>query len=45
MSTITLLHLSDIHFKRSKDDENKTYRNDVRLDFSPLAHFSDFSEN
>ena len=30
MSTITILHLSDIHFKRNKDDENKTYRNDVK---------------
>lgn len=27
---IAILHLSDIHFKRNKDDKNKTYRNDVR---------------
>ena len=30
MIKIAILHLSDIHFKRSKDDENKTYRKDVR---------------
>jgi formylglycine-generating enzyme required for sulfatase activity/calcineurin-like phosphoesterase family protein len=30
MSKITILHLSDVHFKRNKDDENKTYRKDVR---------------
>lgn len=30
MSKITILHLSDIHFKRNEDDENKTFRKDVR---------------
>jgi 3',5'-cyclic AMP phosphodiesterase CpdA len=30
MSEITILHLSDIHFKRNKDDENKTFRKDVK---------------
>ena len=30
MSEIEILHLSDIHFKRDKDDENKTYRKDVK---------------
>jgi hypothetical protein len=30
LSKITILHLSDIHFKRNKDDENKTYRKDVK---------------
>ena len=30
MSKIEILHLSDIHFKKDKDDENKTYREDVR---------------
>ncbi|NAT10007.1 hypothetical protein C4E22_00360 [ANME-1 cluster archaeon AG-394-G06] len=30
MSKIEILHLSDIHFKRDKDDENKTFRKDVR---------------
>jgi predicted MPP superfamily phosphohydrolase len=30
MSEIAILHLSDIHFKKNKDDENKTFREDVR---------------
>jgi hypothetical protein len=30
MSKITILHLSDIHFKKDKDDENKAYRKDVK---------------
>jgi 3',5'-cyclic AMP phosphodiesterase CpdA len=30
MSKIEILHLSDIHFKKDKDDENKTFRKDVR---------------
>ena len=30
MSEITILHLSDIHFKRNKDDQNKTFRRDVK---------------
>jgi calcineurin-like phosphoesterase family protein len=30
MSKITILHLSDIHFKKNKDDERKTFREDVR---------------
>ena len=30
MSEIEILHLSDIHFKKDKDDENKTFRKDVR---------------
>jgi hypothetical protein len=30
MSKIAILHLSDIHFKKDKDDENKTFRKDVK---------------
>ncbi len=30
MSEIKILHLSDIHFKKSKDDQNKARRKDVR---------------
>ena len=30
MSKIEILHLSDIHFKRDKDDERKSFREDVR---------------
>nr|CBH39249.1 hypothetical protein, calcineurin-like phosphoesterase, NACHT domain, and DUF323 family [uncultured archaeon] len=30
MSKITILHLSDIHFKENKDDERKAYRENVR---------------
>lgn len=30
MSEIAILHLSDIHFKKDKDDENKTFRKDVK---------------
>ena len=30
MSEITILHLSDIHFKKDKDDKNKTFRKDVK---------------
>ena len=30
MSEITILHLSDIHFKMDKDDERKSFREDVR---------------
>ena len=29
MSKIEILHLSDIHFKRNKDDENETFRKKV----------------
>ena len=29
MSAIEILHLSDIHFKKDKDDENKTFRKKV----------------
>nr|NIM17063.1 hypothetical protein [Candidatus Aminicenantes bacterium]NIM83741.1 hypothetical protein [Candidatus Aminicenantes bacterium]NIN23201.1 hypothetical protein [Candidatus Aminicenantes bacterium]NIN46895.1 hypothetical protein [Candidatus Aminicenantes bacterium]NIN89817.1 hypothetical protein [Candidatus Aminicenantes bacterium] len=30
MSEITILHLSDIHFKRKKEEENKTFRQTVQ---------------
>jgi formylglycine-generating enzyme required for sulfatase activity/predicted MPP superfamily phosphohydrolase len=30
MSEITILHLSDIHFKKDKDDDRKTFRKNVR---------------
>jgi formylglycine-generating enzyme required for sulfatase activity/predicted MPP superfamily phosphohydrolase/energy-coupling factor transporter ATP-binding protein EcfA2 len=30
MSKIAILHLSDIHFKRDKNDKNKTYRKDIK---------------
>ncbi|NQE54391.1 Hercynine oxygenase [ANME-1 cluster archaeon GoMg3.2] len=30
MSKIVILHLSDIHFKRDKNDKNKTYRKDIK---------------
>ncbi len=30
MSEITILHLSDIHFRRKKDDQNKNFRLDVQ---------------
>jgi calcineurin-like phosphoesterase family protein len=30
MSEITILHLSDIHFKKNKDEENKTFRRTVQ---------------
>jgi formylglycine-generating enzyme required for sulfatase activity/calcineurin-like phosphoesterase family protein/energy-coupling factor transporter ATP-binding protein EcfA2 len=30
MSKIEILHLSDIHFKKKKDDERKSFRKDVR---------------
>jgi 3',5'-cyclic AMP phosphodiesterase CpdA len=30
MSEIVILHLSDIHFKKKKDDERKSFREDVR---------------
>jgi 3',5'-cyclic AMP phosphodiesterase CpdA len=30
MSEITILHLSDIHFKKRKEEENKTFRQDVQ---------------
>lgn len=30
MSKITILHLSDIHFKKHSRDENKTFRKDVQ---------------
>jgi formylglycine-generating enzyme required for sulfatase activity/predicted MPP superfamily phosphohydrolase/energy-coupling factor transporter ATP-binding protein EcfA2 len=30
MSDLTLLHLSDIHFRRSKEDDNPSYRKDVK---------------
>ena len=30
MGEISILHLSDIHFKRDKDDDNKIFRGDVQ---------------
>ncbi|MCU0289475.1 MAG: metallophosphoesterase [Acidobacteria bacterium] len=30
MSEITILHLSDIHFKKKKDEDNKTFRQTVQ---------------
>jgi formylglycine-generating enzyme required for sulfatase activity/predicted MPP superfamily phosphohydrolase/energy-coupling factor transporter ATP-binding protein EcfA2 len=30
MSKIAILHLSDIHFKKNKDDERKAFREDIR---------------
>lgn len=30
MGKITILHLSDIHFKKDKDDDRKTFRKNVR---------------
>jgi formylglycine-generating enzyme required for sulfatase activity/calcineurin-like phosphoesterase family protein/energy-coupling factor transporter ATP-binding protein EcfA2 len=30
MSEITILHLSDIHFKRKKDDKNRAFRKEVQ---------------
>jgi predicted MPP superfamily phosphohydrolase len=30
MSEITILHLSDIHFKKKKDEKNKTFRQKVQ---------------
>jgi predicted MPP superfamily phosphohydrolase len=30
MSEITILHLSEIHFKKKKDDHNKTFRQEVQ---------------
>jgi formylglycine-generating enzyme required for sulfatase activity/calcineurin-like phosphoesterase family protein/energy-coupling factor transporter ATP-binding protein EcfA2 len=30
MSEITILHLSDIHFKKKKDEKNKTFRQNVQ---------------
>ena len=43
MSEITILHLSDIHFKRNKDEDNKAFRKKVqeRLIEAVAAHLSD----
>ena len=30
MSEILILHLSDIHFKKKKDEDNKTFRQEVQ---------------
>ena len=30
MSEITILHLSDIHFKKQKNEQNKAFRPDVQ---------------
>jgi hypothetical protein len=40
MSEITILHLSDIHFKKKKEEENKTFHQTVqqRLIDAVVAH-------
>lgn len=30
MTEITILHMSDIHFKKKKDEQNKTFRRDAQ---------------